>query len=224
MAQDWTDDVYALTNTGSTDLQNMENNFTALKSSFSGASAPSNNVAGQLFFDTANTILKIRNTANSAWIGIMYATALTKIWVYSNLAEDGWDIDDSITDRVLAIKGGSQAYDANGGTLGGSWQQPSHILTAAENAIHTHSGTTAGRSQNHTHTSAFSAGSAGASPKALGNFGTGTTNVTSGNSSQNHTHTYTTTSQSGTGGSAHDHGLVYRPQAAIGTLQFLLLS
>jgi hypothetical protein len=70
MAQDFTDDCFGTSHVGQTDLTNMENNFACLKSSFSGTSAPSNPVAGMLWYDTTNNILKLRNAGNSAWIEI----------------------------------------------------------------------------------------------------------------------------------------------------------
>ena len=70
MSQNFTDDCYASTHVRATDLQAFENNFAALKSSFSGSSAPSNPVAGMLWYDTSNSIIKVRNTANSAWVSI----------------------------------------------------------------------------------------------------------------------------------------------------------
>lgn len=48
----------------------IENNFAALKSTFSGASAPSDPVAGMMWLDTTNYILKIRNSGNTAWLAI----------------------------------------------------------------------------------------------------------------------------------------------------------
>lgn len=42
----------------------------ALFSSSAGTSAPSTTVAGQLWLDTTNHILKIRNEANSAWLSL----------------------------------------------------------------------------------------------------------------------------------------------------------
>lgn len=70
MSQSWTDDCFDGTHVGQTDLANMESNFACLKSSFSGASAPSNPVAGMFWLDTTNHILKMRNEANSAWISL----------------------------------------------------------------------------------------------------------------------------------------------------------
>ncbi len=71
MAQDFTDDCFAGAHTGQEDLQNMEDNFAALKSLFSGASAPANTVAFMPWGDTTNHILKVRNEANNAWINLL---------------------------------------------------------------------------------------------------------------------------------------------------------
>ncbi len=70
MSQNFTDDCYASTHVRATDLQAFENNFAALKSSFSGSSAPSNAVAGMLWYDTSTGFLKVRNTDNTTWISI----------------------------------------------------------------------------------------------------------------------------------------------------------
>jgi hypothetical protein len=69
--------------------------------------------------------------------------AAFKIWVYANTAQEGWVIDtDDATDRVLAFKGGSDAYNANGGTNAGTWTQPNHVhtftLTTTELPAHVH--------------------------------------------------------------------------------------
>jgi len=70
MAQNWTDDVFDPAHVGQTDLQNIENNFACLKSSFSGSSAPANPVPGMFWVDTTNHILKMRNEANDAWLNV----------------------------------------------------------------------------------------------------------------------------------------------------------
>ena len=118
MAQTYNDDVYASTHVAATDLQNMENNFAALKSSFSGTSSPSNVVGGMPWHDS--TARKIRNYANSAWLVSLLGDASQKMWVYRNDTCEGWLVDSSITDVALAIKGGSQAYNVNGGNLAGT--------------------------------------------------------------------------------------------------------
>ncbi len=68
MSQDWTDDVYNTGHTVDTDMQNIEDNFSALKSMFSGSSAPSNPSDGQLWYDTGSSVVKIRY--NSSWNAI----------------------------------------------------------------------------------------------------------------------------------------------------------
>lgn len=69
-AQNYTDDVYDAVHVAATDLQNMENNFACLKSSFSGGSAPANPVPGMFWYDTTDNFLKLRNKANAAWLNV----------------------------------------------------------------------------------------------------------------------------------------------------------
>lgn len=70
MSQTFTDDCFAAGHVGQTDLQNMEDNFAALKSAFSGAATPSDLVAGMFWYDTTAHILKLRNEANNAWLDV----------------------------------------------------------------------------------------------------------------------------------------------------------
>jgi len=67
MSQDYTDNVFAPDHAVQTDMQNVENNFAALKSAFSWATTPADTVAGMWWFDTTANILKLRNEANNAW-------------------------------------------------------------------------------------------------------------------------------------------------------------
>jgi hypothetical protein len=213
MSQTFTDDCYAAAHQAATDLQAFENNFAALKSMFSGATAPADLVAGMHWFDTTKKLLKVRNDANDAWMGIMCGDTSHKIWVYRNTAPDGWAIDAAVTDTVLALKGGSQAYNANGGTLAGTWTQPDCTLTTAQLPAHDH-----GAAAAHTHTFEGS-GSGLGSVSAIMYQTTLETKVSavSGliNAGGGHTHT------SVGSGSAHNHGTVFRPYAAVGTLQYV---
>lgn len=52
----------------------MNTLFAALQSCSSGPAAPSPTVAGMLWFDTTNLILKRRNNANTAWIDVSLDT------------------------------------------------------------------------------------------------------------------------------------------------------
>ena len=55
-----------------------------------------------------------------------------KVYLYENTAPTGWSIV-SVTDKVLAVKGGSGSYNVTGGNTGGSF-----TITAAQMPIHSH--------------------------------------------------------------------------------------
>lgn len=55
---------------GSTYRAAVNSALSAIQSSSSGTAAPSPTVAGMLWYDTTNSILKRRNTANTAWIDV----------------------------------------------------------------------------------------------------------------------------------------------------------
>ncbi|MCK9597405.1 MAG: hypothetical protein M0R06_00115 [Sphaerochaeta sp.] len=61
------------------------------------------------------------------------------LWLYEDTAPTGWTYVAAITDTVLAVKGGAQAYNVAGGNPDGvaSWTGPDCILTAAQMA-HNH--------------------------------------------------------------------------------------
>lgn len=125
MAQNFTDNCYQGDHVGGVDMQAVENNVLCLKSSFSGASAPANQVAGMLHMrTTANKGLRVKNADNNAWLKLLEGDASFKIPVYRNDTAEGWLIDSSVTDRVVALKGGSQAYNVNGGNPAGTWTVP----------------------------------------------------------------------------------------------------
>jgi len=202
MSQDWTEDVYEPGYVADDTLENIENNFAALKSCFSGSAAPTGPVAGMLWFYTTNLALKIRNNANDAWYGLMHGDASQKIWVYRNSAMDGWVVDAAVSDVVLAIKGGS-TYPT-GGLTAGSWTQPTHIHNVTY-AAHLHSITL---------------------PEddwAEGNQGTYGREYSYGGDYRVGERSFDTTSGGGgteptTAGSTAN---TYRPAAAVGTLQYL---
>jgi hypothetical protein len=70
MAQTYNDAVPAITRNALEDLTAIRNNFAALKSCFSGATAPPDPVAGMWWYDTTANMLKIRNEANNAWLNV----------------------------------------------------------------------------------------------------------------------------------------------------------
>lgn len=71
MAQNYTDNCFDPNNVAQTDLQNIENNFAAVKSQFSGAGAPANPVPGMPWIDLTRHMLCVRNEANNAWIDML---------------------------------------------------------------------------------------------------------------------------------------------------------
>ena len=130
-----------------------------------------------------------------------------KLYLYENTAPTGWSIV-AVTDKVLAVKGGSDAYNVNGGNTAGTWTQPSHALITAELPIHTH---TIGSGGSHTHqVSAYAAGIDGT---GWGTASASSSSVTS-DSGGSHTHT----AGNAGSGSSHNHGSTYRPAAAVGVI------
>jgi hypothetical protein len=204
MAQTFTEDSFAAAHVGLTDLQNMENNFIALKTLFSGSSAPANSTGGMPWFDTGKKILKIRNSTNGAWLGVHYSSTAARWWVYANTAGDGWIVDSSVSDRVLAIKGGANAYNAAGGSAAGSWTISGTTLSVNSTG-HTHLVGV------HTHAysvidvaSTISEGTNISVVQSVGN----STGFNTGGVSTSHRHTFS-------------NDATWRPAASIGTLQYL---
>lgn len=232
MSQDYTIDCFASGHVGQTDLANMEKNFACLRSSFSGSGTPANTEAGMLWYDTGQSLLKHRNAGDSAFRGILAGSSSLKMWLYLNTAEEGWVIDSGVTDKVLSLKGGSQAYNTGGGSNAGTWTQPNHTHGNGSLAGPSHAHST----PNHSHpqnitaekhhsggeekvaTSAFGANfkdSAGAHPDGVARcLKTGVSS--SGASSTGSGGTGAVTGSTAGGATA----ATYRPSAAVGTLQY----
>ena len=66
-----------------------------------------------------NEIIGVLNGTNSA--PTVPAATDTAVWFYQDTAPVEWTIDGTPGDDLLAVKGGSQAYDAAGGTGAGTW-------------------------------------------------------------------------------------------------------
>ena len=66
MAQDYTTDCFSTAHVIETDMQNVEDNFEAIRTLFSGSSAPASPVAYQLWADSGTSVIKVRTT-NSSW-------------------------------------------------------------------------------------------------------------------------------------------------------------
>jgi len=99
MAQDYTDDLYEQSYEADGTLVKMEKNFACLKSCFSGATAPSNPIAGMWWYDTTANILKLRNEANDAWLSV---------WDFAN--------NKPIASNLVSADFGAALKDAAAGT------------------------------------------------------------------------------------------------------------
>jgi hypothetical protein len=120
----------------------------------------------------------------------MYGDSNNKIWMYSNTASDGWAIDGTApTDVVIALKGGSDAYDADGGTEAGDFDPGTHTHDVGS---HTHP---VGSISAIEWGAGDVVGSLHGGPPANTGAGVGTTDADGANPS-------------------------YRPEAAVGTLQY----
>lgn len=132
----------------------------------------------------------------------------TKTWLYVNSAPSGWTADATPSDRVIAVKGGSNAYNASGATMAGTWTQPGHVLTASEIPAHTH-----GEAGAHTHTiDRFH--DAGTQYTVAGVFDSYYTSASGIDTSSNGAHTHSSVGS----GTAHSHGTAYRPLARVGLI------
>lgn len=120
----------------------------------------------------------------------MLGNSSTIVWFYLNAAPPGWKVLTTGAGEMLAISGGAQAYNANGGTSAGSWTQPNHTLSTSEIPSHSH---------------VTYRNSAQASVAFIS--GVNTLSGTAGSD----------TDSTG-GGGAHNHGNTYRPLARIGKL------
>lgn len=146
---------------------------------------------------------------------LMLGDANTIAWFYLNTAPPGWKVQATGADTVLAIAGGAQAYNVNGGNpdSAATWARGDCTLDLTEIPAHSHTGSTAANESSHTHSvDAGSAGGAGTST-LLGGDGAG--DITSGSGSA-HTHTLTIAEEGG--GGAHNHGSTWRPSASVGKL------
>lgn len=233
MSQTWTANVYDIDHIVNTDMTNVEVNFTTLKNSFAGTTSPAATVAGQIYFNTSKKIHHFLNATESAFLGLLPGDLNTKIWQYRNDATPGWVIDNSVTDKVIALKGGSDGYNVSGGTIGGSYSHthtgPSHTHTGPS---HSHTGashkhlTTIGLDGSGTALKQTAPG--GTSQQAVNHFYGGSGDLYSSGIFYHYTNNTTpgTGGASGTGATgaagtgATGGSTTFRPQAAVGTLQY----
>ena len=196
--------TYAGGDVAALNLQQIENNFEYLRTSFAGAAAPADpggGLEGVIWRDTNNSIFRARG--DSSWLGIFACDNSGDngvIPVYRNAAIEGWAVDGDITDKVIALKGGAQAYNANGGTTAGSWTLSG--ITTVNESSHTHT------VNSHAHSIPYN------NNGYIGN--ADPVNLTGG--------TTGSASPGTSGGSAHNHSVSHdatdRPAAALCTMQY----
>jgi len=92
----------------------INNALQALASSSSGNSAPSTTYANQLWYDSSNNLLKIRNEANSAWITLGEVNQSSSR--FEPIIGD-WQIDLSSSSLVLKYNGTSKFKLTSSGNL-----------------------------------------------------------------------------------------------------------
>lgn len=215
------------------DLLEIERTFDTLRSSFQGLSAPAS-VGGQFWFGGAASTedrLRVRNYANSSWLGVMLGDQYQRMWVYRAAAQptmDGWIVDATVSDTVTAIKGGE--YGSTPGVVVGTWTGTPHVHSMGHNHIWTRN--TIDRGGNTTYDAngvsanfSLGLGSPGQSitgiswranerpPQGVVAF-----TITGG---INNYHTNNSQSNTGDGGGG---GSTWRPTAAVGELQYLNLA
>jgi len=129
------------------DIDQIRENCVQLRKHESGASAPSNLVAGMLWYDTNGPYLKIRKADNGSWLYVLLGTAtctegqvlatpaeinkacdltsnafftsggVRKILLYENVAPTGWTIQNTLDDKLVFVTKGSVAGGQTGGAV-----------------------------------------------------------------------------------------------------------
>lgn len=144
---------------------------------------------------------------SQVYFGQVGFTAGTVSWFYQATAPMFWS-SIGTGDTILAVAGGSQAYNVTAGNVSGTWQQgdvggvPGTGLTVAQMPAHGHSIRVRDDSGFNSNDNVRSANASSANSKTI------TAPIGSSGSS------------SGTGGTsqAHNHGNVWRPMASVGII------
>jgi len=158
------------------DIDQIRENCVQLRKHETGASEPSNLVAGMLWHDTNGAYLKVRKADNGSWLYVLLGTApctegqilatpaeinkacdlttnafftsggVRKILLYENVAPVGWTIQNTLDDKLVFVTKGSVAGGQTGGGV--------HSAGTWTQPNHTHTG------PSHTHTLSSPTGAA----------------------------------------------------------------
>jgi len=115
----------------------LNNALAALASNSSGTSEPSTTYANQLWYDTANDLLKFRNDADSAWITLAYMNQTTSEWEIRSGVVQAIDSDG----LLFKTDGGTtrMRIDSSGNLLVGrtsnNWQTAAGFTAQSNGAI-----------------------------------------------------------------------------------------
>jgi len=196
--------------------------------------SPSTAVNQMAFFakeSTAGTTTMpyFRPESNGTTIRLLIGDASSKFWMYRNGTAPGFVIDSTVTDKVIAIKGGggTNCYNVDGGNLSQAYGTGVHAWGHVHGAgTHTHpfTGTITGTAASHAHsistdtdTLAYGGSNVGVGSYQLTTTGHNHTGST-GNNSASVTGTSSGTATASSGNTADN--TTYRPYAAVGTLQY----
>jgi hypothetical protein len=138
------------------------------------------------------------------------------LWVYKNTAMSGWAVKADVTDVVLAVKGGSEDYDVDGGNVAGSWTLGG-LSGSSNNDTHRH------QWYNHNPTASHQSYNSSGSPIAISTSGIPSTyeHITSRNDGGDGLDTdYYTSNDTHNHTISVSHDGTDRLRGAVGTLQY----
>ena len=98
-------------------------------------SLPANNTKIRLspaIFQGNNSSLETALTATTLNAAVPYIPDTHAVFFYANTPPTGWTLVGSTTDCLLALKGGSSAYNVTGGQVVGTWVGPGYSLTISD--------------------------------------------------------------------------------------------
>ncbi len=185
-------------------------------------------------FDSANDVGRIlyvtstdrfyfgTATSWSVW-GSDIIPAGTKMVFYQNTAPDGWTIDATVADALIGIKGGSNAFNVNGGQLAGTWVQTNHNHTFSDSFSVSHSHATRDHTltisemPRHRHGISDSSCEAGGGDREAGTGNDDYSTYEGGSQPHNHGSTFSATVADTISGTTGDSATAstWRPYAAI---------